>query len=136
MIAVLFPAEGNPLEMEYKGTLEQLQSAVNGYVERIPFTIDDHILEAWVNEEGRLLNLPANDFVSDMIGFSYRDRNFMAFGDILITAPDEHDLSTSRGLNESEISLLRSMWNARQVAMELMSMIDRIAPQPPMHTLN
>ena len=133
MMAVLFPAEGNPVEIEYTGKLSDLQNAVNGYIERVQFDLEGRSFEAWVNEEGLLLGLPTNEFISDLIGFSFRNRDFTVVGNVLITAPAGGE---SRGLNEEEIGLFRSMWNARQMAMQLMAMIDDLPPAPPMHTLN
>lgn len=134
MSAILFPVEGNPIEIDYTGKVEQIQACVNGYFELINFAIEDVEFEAWINEEGRLLKLPANDFVSDVIGFAYQDRDFMVYGDVLITAPT--DDGDSRGLNAYETNLINSMYNARVIAIRLTNLLERFVATPPMHTLN
>jgi len=46
-------------------TLQELSNAVNGYVECV--RLDDGRL-MWVNEEGRMLNLPVNTRASELAG--------------------------------------------------------------------
>jgi hypothetical protein len=62
------------------GALRQLQEAVGGYIEAVPvpsFVTDSNRATCYINEEGKLYQLPINrratDFVVPGVGISYGD---------------------------------------------------------------
>lgn len=138
MRAVLFAINETPMEIEYTGELSQLQAAVNGLVECVQFRIEDHYFDAWVNEEGILRGLPKNEFISDLIGFAFQNKEFGIVGNVLITGQAVD--GETRGLSDEELETLRSMWNAHALAMHITGLIEEavkhVPPAPPMHTLN
>ena len=138
MRAVLFEINETPMEIEYTGELSQLQSAVNGLVECVQFRIEDKYFDAWVNEEGLLRGLPENEFISDLIGFAFQNKEFRIVGNVLITGQSVD--GETRGLSDDEMETLHSMWNAHALAMHVTTLIEEaikdVPPAPPMHTLN
>lgn len=78
---IILHADGGITEHEDWGeelSLEVMQTAVGGLIERIPrHYCPKPIKEAWANEEGLLMGLPINQIASTMLGISL-------YGDILI----------------------------------------------------
>lgn len=138
MRAILFEVDNTPLEIEYTGELSQLQAAVDGYIQPIEFRLEDNYFTAWVNEEGLLRGLPENEFITDLIGYAFQDRNFRVVGNVLIVGQGVD--GDTRGLTDDEVHTLQSMWNARALAMNLITLVEDavkdVPPPPPMHTLN
>jgi hypothetical protein len=84
-------------------TLKFLQEAVGGYIERVPFNIEQFTYDMWVNEDGIALRLDTNCFGSHIYqmrtGVSYR-----ILGDIIITGDDESEHTP--GMTEEATSAL------------------------------
>lgn len=138
MRAILFEVDNDPLEIEYTGELSQLQAAVNGLVECVQFRLEDKYFDAWVNEEGILRGLPENEFISDLLGFAFQNKDFRIVGNVLITGQAVD--GETRGLSDDELETLRSMWNTHALLMQITGVIEeavkQVPPPPPMHTLN
>ena len=62
------------------GQLRALQAAVGGYIEGPYYWA--HGFEFWVNEDGRTLDLPVNQQVSDAVKYTVR-------GDVVVTRVGE-----------------------------------------------
>lgn len=73
-LVVIDPA-GNSYHTQYTGSepdLAQLQNAVGGYIEAVRCRLSGQERRAFVNEEGKLQQLPANPYATLMCaGFGY-----------------------------------------------------------------
>jgi hypothetical protein len=74
-------------EFDEKNSLGQLQSAVNGFVERIPAEFK-HNLDLWVNEEGLLKQLPTNVILTALCSMMF-GRIVYLLGDGVFARHDE-----------------------------------------------
>lgn len=74
-------------EFDEKNSLGQLQSAVNGFVERIPAEFK-HNLDLWVNEEGILKQLPTNVILTALCSMMF-GRIVYLLGDGVFARHDE-----------------------------------------------
>jgi len=116
MKALKVCVEQEPEVIDFDGSLEAMQEIVEGYVERVFFTLHDTEFEMWVNEEGLLNGCLNNDFAGGLVGFSSDDLTARIFGNVLITIEDANG---SRGLSLSEMNLVFSMWGSRLDALQL-----------------
>ena len=62
MIVLVYPVGDLPFTKDIDGSLKSMQALVGGYIERV--VLRDGI-DLWCNEEGKLLNLPPNQFYGD-----------------------------------------------------------------------
>lgn len=116
MKALKVCVEQEPEVIDFDGSLEAMQEIVEGYVERVFFTLYDTEFEMWVNEEGLFNGCLNNDFAGGLVGFSRDDFTCRIFGNVLITIEDDGE---SRGLSPSEMNLIFSMWHSRLDALQL-----------------
>lgn len=58
--AIKISTDNEIVVVEDANTLEQLQEAVGGYVERVSATLNGVRIDMWVNEDGIALRLPLN----------------------------------------------------------------------------
>lgn len=98
MKAVSISTDGEHLVVEYEptdegGSLKVLQTAVNGYIECIH--LKNYEVDMWVNEEGKINQLPQNPYGTALWAENYGLSDYTA-GNIIITGkPDVEGYSTS-----------------------------------------
>lgn len=98
MKAVAITSNGVHTTIEYEptdegGSLKVLQTAVGGYIECIH--LKNYEADMWVNEEGKINQLPQNPCGTALWAENYGLTDYTA-GDVIITGPpDEEGYSTS-----------------------------------------
>jgi len=91
--AVTITSEGLQSEVEFteENSLETLQAAVGGYIQ----AIDLLGLTMWINEEGKIHNLPFNPFAT-LLWEAEFGKTDVILGDIILTGqPDGEGFTTS-----------------------------------------
>lgn len=71
-----------------KFTLEELQSLVNGYIERVQMSDGQSM---YVNEEGKFKKLPYNEKATRILRLQCRIPNDYIVGDVVILSNGEED---------------------------------------------
>lgn len=81
MLAMLITTDATVMELELEDNtqLEQIQQAVNGYIERYQDPTEDRAIHFWVNENGHALKLPLNFTASVLAGHPL-------YGNVVITS--------------------------------------------------
>lgn len=82
---ILIKVDGTTTVTQGKPSLEDLQAAVGGYIERVPF-YDNHNGQkaiAFCNEEGKLKGKPINSVMTALWQGSCRTRDVLV-GDIIV----------------------------------------------------
>jgi len=84
-LAIYIKADNSSIRIEEtkRLTLEQLQEAVGGYIERVPVKVNGKRAWMWVNEEGKLRGLPINDLATATTAASGTPQ--LIVGDVVIT---------------------------------------------------
>jgi hypothetical protein len=118
MMALKVCVEQKPEVIDFDGSLEAMQEIVEGYIERVFFTLYDTEFEMWVNEEGSFNGCLNNDFAGGLVGYSRDDLTARIFGNVLITIEDIEDEDGSRGLSPSEMNLIFDMWGSYLLSMK------------------
>jgi hypothetical protein len=96
-IRVIVLEAGNPeakIIEKFDHSLENLQTFVGGYIEAI--RVNDSIT-IWINEEGKLIELPPNFYLTNQDGQAYD----IVVGDVLIAGTDHEGETVS--LTDEEI---------------------------------
>ena len=104
MKAVIIRADNSRELVEFTRETEHVtvSGAVGGYIERIP--LPTRSADMWVNEEGKLFNLPLNHGATRLWEENYGCTDYTA-GDAIITgAADVEGYIT--GLSDTQIDLL------------------------------
>ena len=95
------------LEFNDETSLKVMQGVVGGLIQPIDFGFTADTMTMWVNEEGKLIDLPVNQF-----GTLFYQRYFGAtdiiVGDIVFTGGTDKDGYTL-GLEAEQIELLRAI---------------------------
>lgn len=86
-------------------TYKTLSDAVGGYIECV--TIENEI-DMWVNEEGKLIDLPYNATATGFFWTSYGFMSDVIMGDVILTGSNVDDGETV-GLNDGQIAWLNQM---------------------------
>lgn len=87
----------------FNHTTENMQKAVGGWLEALPFGTSNNIV-IWLNEEGKLANLEPTIAVLSKTG-EVRD---VIVGDIIITGARMHD---TVGLTDAQVKFIKSKLN-------------------------
>jgi Domain of unknown function (DUF3846) len=95
--AVVVPVDGEPYvtEINHQNGLAQLQELVGGYIEGFDLKLKDGIVTAYVNEEGKLQNLPVNEMATLLFLSTYDRLDLIAGPMVVVGAPDEEGYDTS-----------------------------------------
>lgn len=109
--AILIKAEGTISDFDYDVTdgisLTHLQEAVGGWIERAPTRARE--LTMYVNEEGKILNLPRNPLATELLFDGKWD--FVAGDAVVCGEPDDegYDTSIPPALEKLILSIGRSL---------------------------
>lgn len=90
---VIMTTEGQQIDVEFEqdSSLKTLQESVGGYVQ----AIDLLGLTMWINEEGKIENLPFNPFATILWEAEF-GKTDLILGDIVLTGqPDDEGFTTS-----------------------------------------
>lgn len=113
-LAVFLPAEGVPsivnlLDPEFGSELDNLQHAVGGWVQAISLSQNWEGLVLWLNEEGKLINLPFNPIATAIWEDSFHgyqgNANDWVVGNALITAEADSNGETM-GFDRAEAEFM------------------------------
>jgi len=106
----IIKSEGSQLEvkLDFSHTLENMQEVVGGYIEAITIREDSigRRITVWINEEGKLINLPPNFAIIDEESGRLLD---VVMGDVLITSCDVEGEIVS--LTDEELEFVRRSFN-------------------------
>lgn len=115
--AITITALGNTTRTRFEG-LEEMQQAVGGWIEAVDFELtgewgkDSILCTLWLNEEGKLLDLPRNQKATDLVSDRIMPEDYIA-GDVLITGgvgPEGETLSI-----QPEAAKFLMNWNIDRV---------------------
>lgn len=97
----------------FSGSLEDVQAAVGGYIEVAPTSIPGVI--AYVNEEGKLQQLPINAAATAML--KYPDYDFVVGDMLLVGAPDENgdDTDVPDSALDDILEIFKSNWEKEAI---------------------
>jgi hypothetical protein len=86
--AILLDVDGNlsSIDLDAGNTLKILQNAVEGWVQAVDFTAD---LTIWVNEEGKLNNLPINAKATKIWAHFFGNTDYMSGNAVFTGGTDE-----------------------------------------------
>lgn len=94
IITVKATGEATRTPFDPKTSLEQLKTAVAGYIELVTMNGTMGRYDGFCNDEGKLIGLPANEVISTIYG---RD---IIYGDVVICKHDRH--GETQGLSDEE----------------------------------
>lgn len=92
------------VEFEKGNSYDVLSKAVGGYIECVSFADN---LDMWVNEEGKLIGLPVNDYGTVFWQSIYGATDVIC-GDIIFTGGVDSEGETL-GLSDDEITALEAL---------------------------
>lgn len=109
MKVIIVNADSEKLEVteEFENSLESLQKVVGGYIEVVTlrgYHDEDRRITMWLNEEGKLSNLPPN---IAMVRRSNQQLADVIVGNAIITSTDSEGETV--GLNDEEIEFIKGV---------------------------
>jgi hypothetical protein len=84
---------------------KMLSDAVGGYIECVQIA---HGIDMWVNEEGKILDLPYNATATAIFWTTYGFMSDMIFGDVIFTSCDDESGETT-GLTVEQFDYLKEI---------------------------
>ena len=113
LVTVKASGEASRIPFDPETSLEQLQSAVAGYIELVTMRGSLRRFDCFCNDEGKIHGLPVNEVISAMYG---RDR---ICGDVVICNHDATGDTTGLTDSEAEVVLAELEANGAAIAGEM-----------------
>lgn len=108
--------EFRDIDLEHD-TLAALQEGVQGYVELVALSADLHM---WVNEEGKLTDLPLNRFATSLYWAANphaSEAGDYIVGDVVLTGGSD-DEGETQGLPDKKMELVKAWLRNQPIALQ------------------